>query len=79
MRRETSLPLLFAPIGKTVKLVRVRGGVRMTRRLAEMGLTPGVELRVIQSAGGRLMISVRDSRLALGRGLAHRMRVSLVD
>lgn len=79
MRNENSLPLLFAPIGKVVKLVRVQGGARMTRRLADMGLTPGVELRVIQNAGGRLMISVRDSRLALGRGLAHRVRVSLVD
>ena len=79
MRNETSLPLLFAPIGKAVKLVRVQGGARMTHRLAEMGLTPGVELTVIQNAGGRLMVSVRDSRLALGRGMAHRVRVSLVD
>jgi Fe2+ transport system protein FeoA len=47
------------------------------RRLLELGLTPGVEVRVVQDAGGPMLVSVRGSRVALGRDLAEKMWVEL--
>ena len=42
-----------------------------------MGLTPGVELRVVQDNGGPMLVSVRGSRVALGRDLADNLWVEM--
>lgn len=69
-------PLTGIPVGQPACLVCVHAGKRLKRRLAEMGLTPGVEMVVLQNNGGPLLLSVRDSRLALGRGMAAKVDVS---
>ncbi|MCB8966744.1 MAG: ferrous iron transport protein A [Ardenticatenaceae bacterium] len=68
-------PLTMAPLGQDVRLCQLCAGRQMAHRLAELGLTPGVCLRVVQDAGGPLLISVRDSRIALGRGIASKLQV----
>jgi ferrous iron transport protein A len=67
---------MVAP-GESVRLVQIRGGQNVRRRLAELGLTPGVTLRVVQGeAFGPLIIAFKDdARLALGRGMAHKIEV----
>jgi Fe2+ transport system protein FeoA len=47
------------------------------KRLMDMGLTPGTRVTVMESApfNGPLEVSVRGSRLALGRGMAKRILV----
>jgi len=71
------MPLSMVPPGQEVELVAVQGGWGIRRRLAEMGLNPGVRIKVIQSdfRGGPLIIAVRDTRLALGHGMAHKIMV----
>ena len=71
-----SCPLTRLRVGQPACLVCVQGDPRQRRRLAELGLTPGVEMRVLQNRGGPLLVSVRDSRLALGRGMAERIDVA---
>ncbi|MGM0374623.1 MAG: FeoA family protein [Chloroflexota bacterium] len=56
--------------GENIRLVRLNAGERMSQRLTEMGLTPGTEFTVIQNTTGPLLLLVRDTRLALGRGMA---------
>lgn len=46
-------------------------------RLLELGLTPGTAVRVVQDAGGPMLLSVRGSRVALGRDLAEQLWVEL--
>ena len=62
--------------GGTYRLVSLKGGKGVQRRLAELGLTPGVNLRVLQDAGGPLLIAIRSSRIALGRGMAKKITVA---
>jgi DtxR family Mn-dependent transcriptional regulator len=54
-----------------------RRGTGFERRLMDMGLTPGTGVMVVKSAlfHGPLEVSVRGSRLALGRGIAERIYV----
>ncbi|WP_455286426.1 FeoA domain-containing protein [[Eubacterium] cellulosolvens] len=63
--------------GERCTMVLALGGYRMVRRLAEMGLTPGTELRVVRTAPmhGPIQVSVRGVSLALGRGVASRVIV----
>lgn len=69
-------PLSTAPQGQPLRVVKVAAGHRATRRLIEMGLTPGVEVKIVQDNGGPIILAVRGSRLALGRCLAHKVLVS---
>jgi len=72
-------PLAIATVGEKVRLENINGGENLIRRLTSMGMTPGVELSVVQDSGGPLLISVRDTRIALGRGMAQKVMVSLIN
>ena len=64
------------PSGKEVTLTDINGGRGLRSKLYSMGLIPGVRLRVLcGDGGGPLMICVRDSRLAIGRGMAQKIVV----
>jgi len=75
----SDIVLTQAVIGQPLLLVKIDGGKDVTRRLIELGLTPGVKLRLIQDSGGPVILAVRDSRIALGRGMANKIIVSPVE
>ena len=52
---------------------------RCRKRLTDLGLTPGTKVTVIQAApfNGPLEITVRGSRLAIGRGMANKIFVDV--
>ena len=76
-RIEDAVSLADLPQGEKCTIVLAAGGHGMVRRLAEMGLTPGTEVRVVRSAPmhGPIEVSVRGVSLALGRGIAVRVLV----
>lgn len=70
------MSLSEVPSGKTVRLIDISSGTGLKKRLAAMGLLPGVEITVIQSSGaGPVIINVRNGRMVLGYGMALKMRV----
>ena len=70
------MPLSMVSPGELVQVATVRAGWGLQRRLADMGLTPGVQVRVVNSQRpGPVVIEIRGSRLALGQGLAHKIMV----
>jgi len=73
---EAVMPLAMSSIGQEVTLAEVRGGRDLQHRLAEMGLTPGARFTVVKKGNpGPFIISVKGSRLVLGRGTIHRVTV----
>lgn len=78
------IPLAMLPSGGKGRITRVCGGRGLVRRLSDMGFIPGVEVRVVHSHqnpghGGPLVVEVKDSRIALGRGVAMKIMVQEVD
>jgi len=70
------IPLALVSPGEEVRLVSIRGGQRMRKRLADLGLNLGMTVRVLGHNGhGPLILAVKDSRLAVGRGMAHKILV----
>ena len=63
--------------GQTGTIISVVGGKNLTKRLADLGLTTGTEIRVIRRTlfSGPVQIEVAGSRLVLGRGLASKIMV----
>lgn len=71
--------LSSVPVGQPVQLARIDAGRRLKHRLTELGLTPGVTLTIIQKNGGPILISVRDSRIAIGREMANKIQVTKLN
>jgi len=62
--------------GETVKLDSIDAGRGLNSRLASMGLVPKAEIIVISNGHpGPFVISVKGSRMMLGKGMAHKIMV----
>ncbi len=80
MEQENIKPLSTIQSGETVKLARVEAGRDLNSRLASMGLIPNVEITVVKNGHpGPFVISVKGSRMMLGRGMADKIMVSNCD
>lgn len=70
------MPLAMISPGGVVQVVDVRAGWVLQKRLADMGLTPGVIIKVMNSQmPGPIIIDLRGSRLVLGYGMAQKILV----
>ncbi len=68
--------LTEANSGAEVMLIHIEGGKCVRSRLFNMGLTPGLRLKVIsKNPCGPVVLKVRNSKLALGRGMAEKILV----
>ena len=73
---EHGLQLAGIRSGTWVRIEQMAGGHQFLSRLASLGFTPGAHLKVLQNYGhGPLIVSVRDTRVALGRGEAEKILV----
>ena len=80
MSGAASFPLSMAIEGARVRVVALRGGGGLVRRMTEMGLNVGSELVVHQrQGGGGLVVSRGETRFALGGGMAHRIMVEQLE
>ena len=70
------VPLTKLKVGETGVVRRLDGGRGLIGRLAVLGFTPDAEVTMLQNFGrGPLIVTVRDTRIALGRGEAGKVRV----
>jgi ferrous iron transport protein A len=76
----TAVPLSLVARGETVVIRQINGGGRLRQRLFDLGLNQGARVRVVQNElPGPLILAVKeDGRLALGRGMTHRILVTPV-
>jgi len=66
------------PEGKKAKVVGFVGGSTAIRKLMELGIREGSEVRVVRNASiGPIIVEVEGSRIALGRGLASKVLVEV--
>jgi ferrous iron transport protein A len=66
--------------GMRAVVSELRGGREFASRLAGMGISVGSQIKVLQNpAHGSLLVLVRDTRIALGRGVAAKILVKEPD
>jgi ferrous iron transport protein A len=76
LKSENTVPLTTLPPGAEATVHALAGGAAFVGRLAALGFLPGVPVRVVQNCGrGPLIVTVRDTRVALGCGEAERVLV----
>jgi Fur family ferric uptake transcriptional regulator len=77
-QRQPLISLTMAKSGERVEIKDMIGGKSAQGRLASMGLRKGDVLEVISNNGrGRLIVGHGATRVALGRGVAEKINVSL--
>ncbi|MDR2768874.1 MAG: ferrous iron transport protein A, partial [Treponema sp.] len=54
---------------------RVEGTENLRQHLESLGFTVGSEVTVVSESGGNLIVNVKNSRIAISRGMAHRILV----
>lgn len=77
MNSENISTLATATVGTKAKVKNIIGETAITRRLMEMGVVPGVSVRVVKSApfGCPLEIRVRGYNLAIRRSEAEAIEI----
>lgn len=76
MTTNACVPLSDLIAGEMAVVVQLTGGRGFVSRLAALGFTPGVQVTMVQNLGhGPLIVLVRDTRVALGRGEANKVLV----
>lgn len=73
----TPMPLSMLSEGEEGKIVSIRGGRGLLRRLAELGFNPDTKVKVLRATSGPFVIMLRGSRVAIGRGVAMRIFVEV--
>ncbi len=69
------MPLTMARAGETNIIRKVTGRDDVRRHLAELGFVVGEPVTVVSEIGGNMILSVKDSRIALDRGMATRIMI----
>ena len=64
--------------GQSGTIVSILGGRMAIKRLADLGLTPGTEFKVLRKIQryGPIEIEVRGSNIVLGRGIALKIQIA---
>ena len=79
-QRKPLMPLGLAKPGERVIIREMAGGRSALSRLSSMGLRPGDQIEIINNTGhGRIILGHDYTRLAIGRGVAHKIMVSVAD
>ena len=79
-QRRRLMPLAMAKTGETVVIREIAGGHMARSRMADLGLRPEDRIEIINNNGmGRLILAHDCTRLAIGRGIAQKIMVSLSD
>jgi DtxR family Mn-dependent transcriptional regulator len=76
-RKENLIALSELKAGQSGKIHFIRGGHTVLQRLLDMGLTPSTKITLLKTApfDGPIEVSVRGSKLAIGRGIASKVFV----
>lgn len=64
------MPIAFVEAGQPFVISRIAGSDSVRHHLTELGFVPGTTVTVVQNNGGNLIVNVKDSRVAIDRGLA---------
>ncbi|RCW62370.1 MULTISPECIES: FeoA family protein [Halanaerobium] len=69
------MPLAMLRVGETACIKEIVGGRTVKGKLTDLGFVSGKKIKIHRSSGGPLIVAIGDNRVALGRGMAHKVIV----
>ena len=69
------MPLTMLNPGESASIVRVGGNEETKRFLENLGFVAGSEVNVISSNEGNIIAQIKESRVAVSKGIANKIMV----
>lgn len=69
------MPLTLAEPGEENIIRKVGGAPSVRQHLEDIGFVPGTVVTVITTLGGNVIVSVKDTRVAISREMAQRIMI----
>ena len=69
------MPLTMLGSGETASIKRVGGQNEVKKFLESLGFVTGEEVKVVSEKGGSIIVQVKESRVAVSRGIANKIMV----
>ena len=69
------MPLTMLNPGESASIVRVGGNEETKRFLENLGFVDGSEVKVISSNEGNIIAQIKESRVAVSKGIANKIMV----
>lgn len=70
------MPIALAPIGQSLKVLKITADEETKRHLEDIGLTVNSEIKVLSKSGRTSICLVKNSRLALDGNLSMKILVA---
>lgn len=69
------LPLTLANIGEENVIKKIGGNPAMKKHLENLGFVAGGNVKVINTISGNVIVSVKESRIAISREIAQKIMI----
>lgn len=69
------MPLTLAPEGEEQVIRRIGGKPDVRKHLENLGFVAGSPVMVITSLGGSVIVSIKESRVAISREMAQKIMI----
>ena len=69
------LPLTMASQGEPVTIKKIGGKQETKKFLETLGFVVGGTITVVSEINGNMIVNVKDSRVAIGKDMANKIRV----
>ena len=69
------MPLVIAPVGKELKIIKVLAQTGIKKHLENLGIIAGGKITIISICDGSVICLVKDGRIALDKGVATKIFV----
>ena len=69
------MPLPMLGSGETASIKRVGGQNEVRKFLESLGFVTGEEVKIVSVNGGNIIVQVKESRVAVSKGIANKIMV----
>ena len=70
------MPLIFAPIGRELRIVKILTDEKTKKHLESLGITIDSNVSIISQSGGSVICHIKEGRLALDKEMATKILVA---
>lgn len=70
------MPLSMVDANQPNTIVKVGGNEETRKFLENLGFVTGAEVTVVAAANGNIIVNIKDSRVAIGKDMAHKILVN---
>ena len=69
------MPIAIAPSGQKMKILKILTDEKTKKHLENLGFVAGGNVKVINTISGNVIVSVKESRIAISREMAQKIMI----